>query len=123
MRHNRLEQMLQRQIADFLRVGLGGSAWFTCFPAGGGGRLRGAILAGMGLKPGVPDLLIIDAGRALWIELKTPKGSVSPVQKECHSHLALARSTVAVCRSLEDVIAFLHREGVPLKVAHTGTAG
>src|SRR4051812_46260311 len=98
MRHNRLEQMFHRQVADFLRVGLGGSAWFTCFPAGGGGKLRGAILASLGLKPGLPDLLVVDGGRALWIELKTAKGSVSPVQKQCHSELLRARSSVAVCR-------------------------
>lgn len=84
-------------------------------PSGGGGLMRGKILNSMGLKPGVPDVLIVDGGRALWLEVKAPKGSVSPVQKQCHSDLARARSSVAVVRSLDDVIAFLERECVPLK--------
>lgn len=117
------EQILQRQVAQFLALALGGSAWFSTIPLGGGGKVRGAILRGLGTKDGLPDILVVDSGRALWIELKAKRGTVSPAQRECHAALHRARSSTAICRSLGEVIAFLHHEGVPLKVAHTGTAG
>jgi hypothetical protein len=110
------EERLHRDIAEYLDRALGGCAWWTTFPSGGGGRVRGAKLKGMGLKPGVPDILIIDDGRALWLELKSPKGTVKPRQTTCHEALRLARSDVAErVRSLDDAEAALLRWGVPLK--------
>lgn len=109
------EQVLHRQVAEFLTYGLGGTAWWTTFPAGGGGVERGRVLQSIGLKPGVPDILVIDGGRALWLELKAPKGKLSMFQVVCHQNLHHARSSVAVCRSLDEVIAFLTEQGVPMR--------
>jgi hypothetical protein len=109
------EERLHRDIADYLTLTLGGCAWFTTIPLGGGGRLRGAILNGMGVKAGVPDILIVDGGRAYWLEVKSAKGRVSPEQRQCHDVLALARAPVTIVRSLEDVERALTRWGVPLK--------
>jgi hypothetical protein len=108
------EERLHRGIAEYLSLTLGGSAWFTTFPAGGGGRARGAILNGMGLKPGVPDVLICDGGCAYWLEIKSAKGRVSTEQRACHDALALARCPTAIVRSLEDVERALIRWGIPL---------
>lgn len=35
-----------------------------------------------GLVAGVPDLFIIHYGRLIWVEMKTPKGRQSEVQKQ-----------------------------------------
>src|ERR1700682_4291340 len=51
------EQALQIAAAEYLTRALPDYARFTAFPAGGGGRVRGARLKAMGLKGGVPDLL------------------------------------------------------------------
>lgn len=111
----RPEQALQRGVAELLSVALGGVAWFSAFPAGGGGLMRGKILKGMGLKPGVPDVLILDAGRAYWLELKAPKGTVTQAQKHCHAALGRAGCQVAVIRSLDDVLPMLRNWGIALK--------
>jgi hypothetical protein len=111
------EQTFHRQIADFLTVALGGTATFSTLPLGGGGQLRGAILHGLGVKPGLPDIAVWDAGRTIFLELKAPSGRLSPVQSECHTDLRRARCPVAVVRSLDEVIAFLKAHGVPLRVA------
>jgi hypothetical protein len=108
------EERLHRDIAQYLSLTLDGG-WFTTIPLGGGGRLRGAILHGVGVKAGVPDILIVHNGRAVWLEIKSPKGRVSPEQYLCHQSLALARSSVAIVRSLEDVERALIGWGVPLK--------
>lgn len=60
---------------------------WTAFPAGGGGRVRGALLKRMGLAPGWPDLLFLRKGVLYGLELKKPGGSVSPIQKYRHSRL------------------------------------
>ncbi len=113
----RPEQALQQQVAQYLTYALGGSAWFTCFPSGGGGLMRGKILRGMGLKAGVPDILILDGGRTLWIELKAKRGYLSPVQIETIKAIHHAGGIVDICRSLDEVIAFLELYGVPLKAS------
>lgn len=109
------EQALQRGVVMLLSVALGGVAWWSHFPSGGGGQMRGKILKGMGLKPGVPDILILDSGRAYWLELKAPKGIVTDSQKECHAALGRAGCPVAVIRSLDEVLPTLRRWGIALK--------
>lgn len=111
------EAQLHRAVSDFLSVALGGCAWFTTIPLGGGGRIRGAVLRGRGVKPGTPDLLIVDGGRCCWLELKARRGRVSPEQVECHAALRRAGSAVAVCKSLDEVIATLNLWAVPLKLS------
>ena len=100
---NRPEQALQQAVARYLDVALPDDAWWTAIPAGGGGRLRGAILKGMGYKAGTPDILIVWQGRAYWIELKAPKGAVSKAQVATFERLRYAGATVDVCRSVHEV--------------------
>jgi hypothetical protein len=109
------EQALQRAVAELLNFTLGGLAWWTHFPAGGGGTLRGKILKGLGLKPGVPDILIIDAGRAYWLELKAPRGWLNLVQRSCHVDLLHAGCPVAVIKSVDQVLPQLMHWGIALK--------
>lgn len=111
------EQTLQRQVADFLSVALAGNSWWSTMPLGGGGSIRGKILRGLGTRAGLPDLLVVNDGRAIWLELKSKNGRLSEVQQECHAALARARCPVTVCRHLDDVIAALRAAGVPLKLA------
>jgi hypothetical protein len=111
------EQALQRQIAQFLDAALAGNAWYSTIPLGGGGKVRGAILHGMGVKAGVPDMVVIDAGRATWLELKASKGVTSDEQKACHTALRQAGCAVYVIRSLDEAIIALRECGVPMRIA------
>lgn len=54
---------------------------------------------------GFPDLLAIDPkdGVFVGIEVKTPVGTVSPVQEVVHNIIRNANGVVLVARSLEDV--------------------
>ena len=101
------EQKLQRQIVGYLSWVLAPPAWFTSFPAGGGGEMRGMILQGTGMKSGVPDLLLVHDGHAYWAELKSAKGVVSDAQKATHEALRAAQCPVAVVRSLDEFRALL----------------
>ena len=76
--------------------------------------MRGMILKGMGMKAGVPDILIVYDSRAYWCELKAPKGTLSEVQKEVHAALWQAKTPVAVIRSLDEFRALLAGPWWPL---------
>lgn len=119
----RPEQTLQIQVARYLGVALRAPSWWTAIGHGGGGRVRGAILKGMGVRRGVPDLIVIHpiektGNRAgcwlLGIELKTKTGRLSTEQKAAHAALKAAGMHVSVCRSIEEVEHVLEEFGVPL---------
>ena len=88
-----------------------------CHVPNGGGRskIEAAIMKGLGVKAGVPDLLIFDrpipgiAGCA--IEMKSATGRVSPQQKEWLDALEKRGWLVCVARSAGEAIAFLRGNG------------
>ena len=126
-RRKRPEQALHQQVAKFLAVALRFPTFWTTFPAGGGGRIRGAILKSMGLKDGVPDILIFCAGypdgmtRVIGLELKAEKGKLTPAQKDMGKTFEAFGGLYLVARSVNEVEVLLFTAGVPL-VATTGTA-
>lgn len=109
------EQSLQTRVAGYLSWALAPPAFFTAVGHGGGGALRGAILKGMGLKAGVPDILIIHKGRCIFIELKANKGKLSPEQILVHQLLTVAGAITTVCRSLDEVRMKLELWDIPLR--------
>jgi len=116
-RRNRPEQALQRAVAQYLDLALPEDAvWFH--PPNGGARSKAeaGIFKAMGVKPGVPDLIIIYQGRMVAIELKALDGRLSPAQKEMHAQLSLAGALVYTAEQVEEVEGFLRGCGVPLRV-------
>jgi len=102
------ELQIHRAVVELLnRAARPGVAW-THMPAG---ELRDPAvagkLAGMGTKPGWPDLLLIKGGRLYGLELKRVDGRVSPAQVRAHGNLLLAGAVVAVARGLDEAIAKL----------------
>lgn len=122
-KRQRHEERLHAAVAGFLNATLPAGVWWTTFPAGGGGLRRGAQLKRLGLKAGVPDLLIVHAGRAIFCELKRPKdlvrrkGRASDVQLATHTALTAAGSTPWIATSIRDVEDCLRAHGVPTRGA------
>ena len=120
MRRRRPEQALHRACAQYLDVALPGDAcWFH--PANGGARspVEAAIFKGLGVKAGVPDLVIVYRGRFIAIELKSEGGRLTPAQKAMHERLRLAGAIVTTAKSLEEVEGFLGQL-VPLRATVGG---
>jgi hypothetical protein len=87
-------------------------------PANEGKRSKaeGARLKALGLTPGIPDLcLIAPVGRVFFIEVKTPRGSLSPEQVAIHSWLTAIGVPCAVCRSINDARLALKEWGIPTR--------
>ena len=109
------EQSLQTHVAGLLSWLLPDEVAWTAIGHGGGGKMRGAILKGMGLKAGWPDILILYQKRAHFVELKARTGTLSPEQRAVHRSIVLAGSTVATCKSVEEVKMILEVWGIPMR--------
>ena len=59
-------------------------------------------------RAGLPDLHVCYEGRPLYLEVKSPVGKTTPLQDHTLSAIGHAGGTVAVVRSVEDVMEVLH---------------
>lgn len=110
------EDRLQAQVVDYLSWALADGAMFFAIPNGGSrNRLEALKLKRTGTTAGVPDLEILHLGRALFVELKTAKGALSKTQRHTIPRIEAAGCPVAVCRSLDEVKAFLAEQRVPTR--------
>ena len=98
-----LEEIFHKQVAAYLNAALPKEAFWTTFPAGGGGLMRGAQLKAMGLKSGVPDIMVLHNSVAFFIELKAPKGVLSDTQKEVFEAIQLAGGKAYLARTLDHI--------------------
>ncbi len=122
------------------RVLLPPSVCWTCFPAGNVPLPpeAAAKLVRFGLAPGWPDLMLAYGGYVRGIELKreggrlsktrivrTPKGRLREVagQQDVFPRLIAAGfADIAVCHSLDEVLAALQRWGVPTRITQRAAA-
>jgi hypothetical protein len=94
---SRPEQQIQRAVFEHLAI-RAASTVFAFHPANGGWRSRveAAILKGMGLRAGVPDIIAIKGGRCYALELKASDGRLTPAQRDAHAALVASGATVEV---------------------------
>lgn len=109
------EHTLQVEIVEMLRKKLKKKVLFTAFPAGGGGRVRGAKLKKAGLQAGWPDIQLIYQGSYYGLEIKTTTGRLSPAQIDLHKRLTDDGCSVAVARSVSDALEIIVDWGLARK--------
>jgi len=125
------EDALHATVAAALRVLVQLPACWTTFPAGSVPLPPqfAAKLARLGLQRGWPDVLVAHAGRIYGLELKRVGGKLSKTrtvrtrsgaprvlegQEDVFPRLRTAGMEIAVCTSLDDVLAALRGWGVPM---------
>lgn len=67
------------------------------------------IHQGLGSTPGIADLVVMGAGRTIWIEIKTPTGNQSPVQKLFQFEVEVSGGEYRIVRSVDDVSDLVER--------------
>lgn len=114
----RPEAALQRACIGYLRLlpapERGGPYWTAINPNPAKGKVHGAISKSLGAKAGVPDLLLVWRGKAIFIELKAKGGRLSDVQRAAASEITLAGGLWAEIRSTEELVEFLGTIGLPV---------
>ncbi len=115
------EERLHLDVARFLNAVLRPPVFWTSIDHGAG-KLS-ARAAGMakarGVKAGIPDVLIFAPGphygtTVIGIELKAPKGSLSPAQKDTQGEMMMAGVRCRLARSIDHVEDLLKASGIPL---------
>lgn len=114
------EPILHRQIADALRLELAapgrispdGVTWWSVDMAAYSGSAPG-IRTGRGCIAGVPDIFILHAGLAHFLELKASDGVLSDAQRDVGTSILCARGRFGVVRSVEETLAHLDRWDIP----------
>jgi hypothetical protein len=111
------EDDLQRAVVKYLRFALPDNAICYAVPNGGKRHSKAAArLVGLGVRAGIPDLVVECRGYTkIYIELKTPRGQLSAIQRQMHRKLIDCGCTVLVCRSLVCVQESLLELGMPLR--------
>jgi hypothetical protein len=81
-RRRQPEAALQRAVVAHLEARAWPDVVWWHHPAGGVRSKIEAIMKGLGVKPGIPDLLAVRHGRFYAVELKAPSGRLSGAQSE-----------------------------------------
>jgi hypothetical protein len=79
----------------------------VAFAIPNGGHRAKKVAAEMrdeGLTPGAPDIFAIHAGQTYFLEMKAPRGSLSPEQIDMMARLEAAGAICAVAKGLEAAI-------------------
>lgn len=102
----RVEQETHRAVVEHLRArGVQGMLfWHTPQGASYSSRVQGGIMQGLGVLPGVSDLLLVHAGEFYALELKAPKQKPTSVQLEFMSAFVRAGGHAEYCDNIDDAV-------------------
>lgn len=122
MKRRQPERALQIEVAEILN-GIPGLLWFHVPNGGKRNVIEAKIFKAMGVKPGVPDIIIagtpivyhgpvpFSGGGPAFIELKADNKKPSPEQVAWHEELRKRGWAGTVCRSVDEVLVALKRWG------------
>jgi hypothetical protein len=109
----RPEQAIQRAVLQHLEIrARPATFWFHVGNGGWRSPIEARIMKGLGVKAGVPDLIIIHGGRCYGLELKADSGRATPAQHNAHALMEAAGAQVAVATGLDAALAQLVEWGV-----------
>lgn len=108
----RPEDAIQRAVFQHLKARAAPGVFAFHVPNGGRRKpVEASIFKGLGVTPGVPDVILIRAGHAHALELKSAQGKLSPSQVECHEKMRAAGVDPHVAYGLDDALAWLEKSG------------
>lgn len=104
-RSARPEDAIQRAVFQHLRQ-RGAPGMFAFHVPNGGKRkpIEAAIMKGLGVTAGVPDVVAIKDGKVFLMELKTEDGRLTDAQVSTARDLMRAGATVACCYGLDQAL-------------------
>ncbi|HEV7432806.1 MAG TPA: VRR-NUC domain-containing protein, partial [Steroidobacteraceae bacterium] len=124
VKRERPEDKLQRGVIQHLHARGVPNSYFFHVPNGGQrSKIEAAILVGLGVRAGVPDIFIIMNARVFAMELKAPGRRPEPEQREALAALQRAGAITAVCDSIDQAVAILEGWGVLRGRAQLRTIG
>jgi hypothetical protein len=108
LRRRQPEAAIQRAVFEHLRIRPAPGVFAFHCPNGGARRpIEAAILKGLGVVAGVPDVIAIKDDRTYALELKAPRARLTESQIATHSAMTRSSVQVAVADNLDDALALL----------------
>ncbi len=103
------EEEIQREVAAWLDAKLPKTwRWYHCPNGGFRKKATAGRFRAQGLKPGIPDCVILRPdGRPIYIELKAFGGVLSLAQKDFRDWCLASKQPYHVARSLGEVISLM----------------
>lgn len=104
------EQQIQKAVVAHLKArGVPGLFWFH--PPNGGARtaIEAAIFKGLGVKAGVPDLVLLHEGRFYGLELKREDGNPTVAQVACMEAINASGGFACIAHGLDRALAVLEQ--------------
>jgi hypothetical protein len=120
MRAGRPEERIHRSIVAYLRTVLP-NTWLIHHSPNGGWRSKteAGVFKALGVIPGWPDISIFGEEakgcQAWFLEVKSPDGRLTDVQRECHNRLRDLGFPVAVVHSIDEARTSLIQWGIKLR--------
>ena len=109
----RPEDLIQRAIFQHLKARKAPGTFAFHVPNGGKRKpIEAAILKGLGVTAGVPDIIAIRGGHAFGLELKADGGKPSEKQTATMAEMEKAGATVALAIGLDAAIHQLEEWGL-----------
>lgn len=110
---SRPEDQIQRAIFQHLKARKAPGTFAFHVPNGGSRKpIEAAILKGLGVVAGVPDVIAIRAGHAYGLELKADEGRPTAKQIETIAAMEAAGATVTIATGLDAAIRQLEDWGL-----------
>ena len=94
---------------------MSGCFYFHCPNGGYRYPAEAAILKGLGVRSGVPDVLVLHQGRLYGLELKVSGGHATPAQTQALAELEAAGAVTAVAWDLDQALLMLEGWGSRVK--------
>jgi hypothetical protein len=109
----RPEQQIHQAVVAHLNMRAEPKVFFWHTPnEGKRGYVNAAHLRAMGMTAGVPDLLILKDGKLHALELKAPKGRLTPSQRGVLERMVHCGALVAVAHSIDEALVTLEFWGI-----------
>ena len=111
----REEDAAQKWVVEWVRRTCPSVLIFHVPNGGQRSRTEAAILKGLGVLAGIPDLILLWPGHVAGLEMKAPKGKPTPEQEAIGERMIQMGHLWGVARSPEEAIALFAQWGVPTK--------
>lgn len=112
-KRRRPEQAMQQAVMRHLELrGTPGAFWFHVANGGYRTQIEAAIFKSLGVRPGVPDLILLHEGRMYGLELKAGRNGLTPSQRTAHTLMRVAGATVETATGIDEALHVLSEWGL-----------
>ena len=114
-KYRHTEWSLQIQVTKLLAQYLPDNVFWSALSNAPRTALAGYLARLRGVRSGLTDIIVVYDGRAIWLELKSPAGVASKVQRQVCAELRAAGADWYLARSAEAALVALGLSNIPFR--------